>query len=196
MLKSAKQVESMLDFLTECEGVKPLKAQDTVHISPEKDLLAKQLKRAAIGSTIDMLDNYLTLEKVEPIDPYDYISHKQDGVQHGVFRNLRLGKYQINAILNIQQSRFEDARTQLFTRILEVYQTGERMMLVRHGLGLNSRPFKAFLKSYVNQWLLQMPQVIAFHTALGKHGGNSAVYVLLKKNPQQKADNSEMHRKK
>jgi DNA-nicking Smr family endonuclease len=67
--------------------------------------------------------------------------------------------------------------------------------LVRHGLGLQSKPFPAFLKSYVNQWLRQINMVIAFHTAQKQHGGLSSVYVLLKKHPNQKIINRERNKR-
>jgi DNA-nicking Smr family endonuclease len=52
------------------------------------------------------------------------------------------------------------------------------------------------MKSYVNQWLREMKMVIAFHTALKQHGGLGAVYVLLKKHPNQKQINREQHQKR
>jgi DNA-nicking Smr family endonuclease len=118
------------------------------------------------------------------VDPYDHISFKQDGVQDGVFKNLRLGKYNINCVLNLQQTKFEQARTNLFQQLTHCHQQGERTLLIKHGLGLRSKPFTAFLKIYVYRWLQHMPQVIAYHTTLARHGGNSAVYVLLRKKKQ------------
>jgi DNA-nicking Smr family endonuclease len=44
------------------------------------------------------------------------------------------------------------------------------------GLGIHSQPFPALLKSYLHQWLQQMPEIIAYHTAHSYHGGNSEVY--------------------
>jgi DNA-nicking Smr family endonuclease len=117
-------------------------------------------------------------------------------VQQGVFKNLRLGKYKIDSVLNLQQNKFEQARTLLFTHIRDSHKKGDRTLLIKHGLGLYSQPFPAFLKSYVHQWLQQMPEIIAYHTSQPNHGGNSAVYVLLKKNQQQKDNNRELHRKK
>ena len=193
--------DEMLDdgldaFLKELQDVKPIEQTKTVLTGQQKNTLAQQLKRQAIEASLDLINNYLSVEKVEPIDPYDHISFKQDGVQQGVFKNLRLGKYKIDFVLNLQQHKFEQARTSLFTHIMNSHEEGARMMLIKHGLGLRSQPFPAFLKSYVHQWLQQMPEVIAYHTAQPNHGGNTAVYVLLKKNQQEKANNRELHRKK
>jgi DNA-nicking Smr family endonuclease len=184
------------EFLNELKDVKPIEPTDTVLTGNQKSTLAQQLKRQAIEASLNLINNYLSVEKVEPVDPYDFISFKQDGVQQGVFKNLRLGKYKIDFVLNLQQHKFEQARTSLFNHIMNSHKEGDRTLLIKHGLGLRSQPFPAFLKSYVHQWLQQMPEVIAYHTAQPNHGGNSAVYVLLKKNQQQKANNRELHRKK
>ena len=183
-------------FLNELKDVKPIKPIDTVLTVHQKSTLAQQLKRQAIEANLPLINNYLSLEKVELVDPYDHISFKQDGVQQGVFKNLRLGKYKIDFVLNLQKHKFEQARTLLFNHIMSSHKEGDRTLLIKHGLGLRSQPFPAFLKSYLHQWLQQMPEVIAYHTAQPNHGGNSAVYVLLKKNQQQKANNRELHRKK
>jgi DNA-nicking Smr family endonuclease len=188
--------DELNEFLNELNDVKPIEKIDTVPTSQQKNTLAQQLKRQAIEASQNLTNNYLSVEKVEPVDPYDHISFKQDGVQQGVFKNLRLGKYKIDFVLNLQANKFEQARTMLFNHILDSHKKGDRTLLIKHGLGLHSQPFPAFLKSYVHQWLQQMPEIIAYHTAQPNHGGNSAVYVLLKKNQQEKANNRELHRKK
>ena len=52
-----------------------------------------------------------------------------------------------------------------------------------------------FEKSYVNHWLRELDEVIAYHTAQPMHGGFGATYVLLKKHPQQKLINREKNKK-
>jgi DNA-nicking Smr family endonuclease len=205
MLRGQVELKSMNDhitdvgleeFLNELQDVKPIEKLDTVATSHQKNSLTQQLKRQAIEASQNLVNNYLSVEKVEPVDPYDHISFKQDGVQQGVFKNLRLGKYKIDFVLNLQQNKFEQARTLLFNHIIGSHKNGDRTLLIKHGLGLRSQPFPAFLKSYVHQWLQQLPEVIAYHTAQPYHGGNSAVYVLLKKNQHEKQNNRELHRKK
>ena len=188
--------DGLEQFLKELQDVKPINKTDTVATCQQKNTLAQQLKRQAIEASIHLVDNYLSIENVEPVDPYDHIFFKQDGVQHGVFKSLRLGKYKIDFVINLQQLKFEQARATLFNHIIDSHKKGERTLLIKHGLGLRSQPFQAFLKSYVHRWLQQMPEVIAYHTAQPNHGGNSAVYALLKKNQHEKTINRELHRKK
>lgn len=196
MLKNNQKDDELLEFLDQLKDVTPITQGDKVPTRVPKNTLAQQLKRQALEVSKPLANNYLSVEEVEPLDPYDHISYKQDGVQEGVFKNLRLGKYKIDFVLNLQQKKFEQARSLLFQQILDSHKNAHRTLLIKHGLGLHSLPFTAFLKSYTNKWLRQMPEVIAFYTAQPKHGGNSAVYVLIKKNQQEKANNRERHGKK
>ncbi|TMO58770.1 Smr/MutS family protein, partial [Pseudoalteromonas aurantia] len=52
------------------------------------------------------------------------------------------------------------------------------------------------LKSYTNKWLQEMPQVLAFHSALKCHGGSGSTYVLLRKSDEKKQENRERHAKR
>lgn len=184
-------------FMQEMGDVKPLSNKaDKVDLKPQTNTLANHLKREAIEKQVALDDNGLSIEYVEPVDPLDFISYKQDGIQDGVYKNLRLGKYPIDSRLTLKQMSFDDARLNIYQTVQECHQRGIRTLLIDHGIGKNSKPFPAFLKSYVNQWLREMEAVIAFHTALKQHGGLGAVYVLLKKHPNQKQINREMHQKR
>lgn len=183
-------------FWDEMKDVKPLPKNDKIDLTPPEHTLAQQLKREALEREVKHLRNFLSVEKVEPLDPFDYLSYKESGVQEGVFKQLRLGKYKIESVLNIQNQTFEKARSAVFNAVIHAYEKGNRTILVQHGMGLHSKPFAGFLKSYTQQWLSEMPQVLAFHTAQRQHGGLAAVYVLLKKNNQQKLANSELHRRR
>ena len=55
-------------------------------------------------------------------------------------------------------------------------QSNETMVKIVHGKGS-----EAILKTCVNGWLRQLPEVLAFCSAPPKDGGNGAVLVLLKK---------------
>lgn len=195
----ASNHQSDMSFLSEMQDVKPLGQNDKVNLrqsASNKATLSQQLKREALQKQQALDDNGLSIEHVAPIDPHDFISYKQDGVQEGVFKNLRLGKYEIESRLNLRGMSFDDARLKIFSTITECHERGVRTILIDHGLGLQSKPFAGFLKSYVNQWLQEMQAVIAFHTALKHHGGLACVYVLLKKHANQKQINRELHQKR
>jgi DNA-nicking Smr family endonuclease len=184
-------------FLDEMQDVKPLAQVNRVSVaSGHTETLSQRLKREALLKKVALDDNGLSIDYVKPVDPHDFLSYKQDGVQEGVFKNLRLGKYQIDTRLSLQRLKFDDARLALFNTVTDCHERGIRTLLVDHGIGLNSKPFPGFMKSYVNQWLLEIKAVIAFHTALKQHGGLASVYVMLKKHTNQKQINREMHQKR
>lgn len=181
--------------MEELEGVKPLEQDSRVfHGRQSEDLLAKQLKREAIEKELGGYRNHLTTDAVDPIAPDDIIAYKKDGVQEGVFKNLRMGKYNIEQVISLQGMNFKTVHETVFQFIVSSYNKGYRAVLLKHGMGVNSKPYPGFYKSYVNRWLQDMPEVLAFHSALKHHGGYGAVYVLLKKNEKQKQDNREVHR--
>lgn len=183
-------------FLEEMADVKPIARPNKIESTGKQpESLAQKLKRRALEQQIANDDNGLSIEKVSPVDPHDFLSYKQDGVQEGVFKNLRLGKYLIDTHLMLNNLKFDEARHSLYQTLQDCHKRGVRTVLVQHGLGLNSKPFPAFLKSYVNQWLKQMDIVIAYHSAMKHHGGLGSVYVLLKKHPNQKLINRELNRK-
>jgi len=65
-------------------------------------------------------------------------------------------------------------------------------VLISHGRGERS-PTPARIKSYVAQWLSQVPDLIAWHSAARHHGGTGAVYVMLRKSPEAREAARERH---
>ena len=122
------------------------------------------------------------------------LAYKKDGVQQGVFKNLRLGKYEIHASLNLHGQTVNQARQQLYQFIVDSHRANLRSLHIQHGKGLKEK--QAILKSYVYQWLQNFDQVLAFHSALPQHGGTGAVYVLLKKSDEARLSNKERHQKR
>ena len=132
----------------------------------------------------------LSLVLKKPLSADDWISYKRDGIQTGVFKNLRLGKYPLEATLNLFRKTPGEARDELLFFIHECQECNIRSVLITFGRGQNSG---MLLKSYLAQWLPELEQVQACHTALKPHGGVSAVYVLLRKSEWQRLENRERH---
>lgn len=152
-------------------------------------------RKAAQASELED-PNQLTSEQVELLHPDDILSYKKDGVQQGVFKNLRLGKYDIHTVLNLHGKSVAEARTAVYDFVHESQKTNLRSLLIQHGKGLKSQPHQAIIKSYINKWLQQLDMVLAFHSALPQHGGAGAVYVLLKKSDEARLENKEKHQKR
>jgi DNA-nicking Smr family endonuclease len=184
------------DFLSAMSDVTPLGPDDKVITSQAEKTLAQQLRRKALEQQLNQANNFLSSEISQLVAPNDILGFKQDGVQEGVYKNLRLGKYLIEDVLNLQQTNVETSRQLLFDTIRLNQEKGIRCMLIKHGRGEKSKPKPGYLKSAINQWLIELPQIIAFHSAQLHHGGSASVYALLKKSEQQKSHNRELHRKK
>ena len=137
------------------------------------------------------IQNNLTENGVKPLPSWFILECKRPGVQHGVYKKLRLGKYRIDAILDLHQMRVQQAREQVFTFIQEAVDLNLRTVSILHGKGqLNNKSGEgSLLKGYVNHWLRQINSILAFHSAQPIHGGTGATYVLLKKSSEKKREN-------
>lgn len=120
----------------------------------------------------------------------DWITYKRDGIQTGVYKNLRLGKYPLDATLNLSKKTPSEARDELLCFIHDCQECDIRSVLIIFG---RSRKPAVLIKSYLAQWLPELENVQACHTALKHHGGVGAVYVLLRKGERQRIENSERH---
>lgn len=182
-------------FLDAVGDVQPIKTSDRVALMESRDLVNLEQRRAAATAEIKTERNFLSGEFIEPLDPHALLEFKRDGVQHGVYRNLRLGKYAIDARLDLHQMSVEQARSAVFQFIRDCMTHDIRCALITHGRG-EGREQPALLKSCVAHWLPQLHEVLAFHSAQKQHGASGATYVLLRKSERKKLENWENHHKK
>ncbi|MGD1987959.1 MAG: DNA endonuclease SmrA [Pseudomonadales bacterium] len=180
-------------FLAEMDGVAPL-AESHLRVraeSPEAPSLAQLARRQAAANT-GKDSNTLTLGEVPPVDPFDEIAFKRDGVQTGVYRKLRLGRYPQEATLDLHRMTVREAREAVWRFVHDAQRAGLRSVIITHGRGDRSET-PGRLKSYVAHWLPTLSDVLAFHSAQRHHGGYGACYVLLRKNAEKRQDNRERH---
>lgn len=183
-------------FLQQMADVTPLK-QDaiTTPSTNAKNALSNFYKQQS-SKQVSLLNDALTNTQVTFIAPDDYISFKSPGLQSGVFKNLRLAKYDIDAKIELQGLSIKEAQDTLINELTQCHRRNIRVVLIKHGVGKENTEQPAKMKSYVNAWLVHFPFVLGFHTAQTHHGGYGAVYVLLSKNEQAKLANREIHAKK
>jgi len=181
-------------FKQEMTDVAPIsqKAKVTTTASTANPSESQLARRASAEGKTDLNPNVLSTDFVEPVDPLGIICFKRDGVQEGVYRKLRLGKYEMHGVLDLHRKTLKEAHKDVFDFVTEAVEYGLRTVMILHGKGVQSNP-PAFLKSFVNKWLPQMDEVLAFHSAQKHQGGVGAVYVLLRKSEQQKLENKERH---
>ena len=177
-------------FRDELQGVQPLQipAKVPLNRSPVSELAAAA-RREAAQRELDAERNFLTLDNVDMLDPYYPLEFKRPGVQNGVFRKLKQGKYAMDARLDLHRLTAEEAREQVFGFIREAQAYDLRNVLIVTGRGNHSSSPEAILKSYVNKWLPEFDEVQAYCSAIPAQGGTGAVYVMLKKSEKRKQEN-------
>lgn len=182
-------------FLREMAGVNPLKKRASADTQKVQRMTPGQEIRRAAAEDIFTDLNFLSLLNPKMVKPHDFLVWKRDGVQEGVFKKLRLGKYDLEARLDLHHKSAREARDQVFQFINDCREHELRTVLIAHGRGEKSTP-PAILKSYLNTWLPQMEAVLAFHSALKIHGGSGALYVMIRKSEREKLENRERHAKR
>ncbi len=189
-----KTVDSV--FQKAMDGVAPLKeGERKTVVRPRAQPTVGQLRRRrdAVAKGREENDrNQLTFGEIERVNPFDVLAWKKDGVQPRVFRRLAQGKYPIEATLDLHQRTVKEARDDVFRFIRSSSRNGFRSVVIVHGRGDRSDD-PAKLKSYVAHWLVQLADVIGFHSAPRRDGGTGATFVLIRKSPSQKEENRERH---
>lgn len=183
------------DFKALMPGVKPIKPAGKVQRRHNREPISPGVQHRRQAATQEKVldDNHLSAEHVELLGPHDVLSFVRDGVQHGVFRKLKRGDYQIEARLDLHRMTVEESRLAVFGFIKECCQYDLRTVTILHGKGERSQPQQALLKSYCAKWLKELPVVLAYHSASKPFGGVGAVVVLLKKSERLKQLNREKH---
>lgn len=148
-------------------------------------------RRRAAQSSDDKTGNYLARQEfIVLVKPWDLLSFKRAGVQHGVFRHFKQGRYGIDASIDLHGRTVQQARQEVFEFIGDCIGQNIRCAMITHGKGLHRDP-PALLKSCVNHWLQQMDEVLAFHSSAVQHGGSGSTYVLLRKSVAMAEKNGE-----
>ena len=178
-------------FLEEMSGVKPLQREPRERLIRQSAEGNVELRRQAATEPLHEKINPLLDEGVDPLDAWYVLDFKRPGIQHGVYKKLRMGRYDIDARLDLHRMTVKQAREEVKQFIDEAGKLGLRTLLILHGKGQRKveQENTAVLKGYVNHWLQQLEMVQAFHSAQPVHGGTGAVYVLLRKSADKKREN-------
>ncbi|WP_435217467.1 DNA endonuclease SmrA [Luminiphilus sp. nBUS_07] len=180
-------------FQAEMLGVTPLKRDARERLLRKDNGGDGEARRQAAEGEPEGRLNSLVDEGVEPLDAWYVLAFKRPGIQHGVYKKLRQGRYEIDARLDLHRLSVKQARIDVHSFIQDAMQYGLRTVLILHGKGQRKAEQEktAVLKGYVNHWLQDSEEVQAFHSAQPVHGGTGAVYVLLRKSLEKKRENRE-----
>ena len=188
--KTQVAVEELEDtelFKKALVGVKPI-ANDNIantKTTRSKKVDAQTLaKRAAAEGSAEQEHTEIsdTQAILNPVSSQASLSYRIATLQHKVFEDLKAGKMRWFEAVDLHGCTVEQARSAVLQSIQIAKDENQNVIKIVHGKGP-----EAILKTYVNGWLRQHRDVLAFVSAPENQGGTGAVLVLLKraeKNPK------------
>lgn len=171
-------------FQQAMQGVQPIKRKKrhdqqrkpSVDV-PESTLLTR---RAAAQRPDSGGGAALSEAWIEPIEPEQRIDYFRPGLQLTRLRQLRRGMIPIRYQLDLHGYKIEEAR-ELVSEFLNFCKSeGYTCVRIIHGKSHRTKDRQCTLKSHVNHWLKQLPDVMAFCSAPPPEGGTGSVLVLLR----------------
>ena len=183
----AEELEDTKLFKKTLVGVKPISndniANTKVARSKKVDAQVLAKRDAAEGSAeqehTEISDTQAILN---PVASQAALSYRIATLQHKVFEDLKAGKMRWFEAVDLHGCTVEQARAAVLQIIQIAKDANQNVIKIVHGKGP-----EAILKTYVNGWLRQHRDVLAFVSAPENQGGTGAVLVLLKraeKNPK------------
>jgi len=148
---------------------------------PKKPDALTHLKRARAEGDAERENIALsdTVALLQGVSPEAALSFKRNGVQERQLDKLKAGLLPWKHAVDLHGCTLEQAREALLQLLAEAKAEGITVVKIVHGKGqINGQ---AMLKTAVNGWLRQMPDVLAFVSADPRHGGTGAVMVLLRR---------------
>jgi DNA-nicking Smr family endonuclease len=158
------------------DGVKPLSQDKIDPDSAPKTAKPKNTEKRERKPVVFGEHEYLA-----PVAADAVLSFARSGVQPKVISKLKKGQIAVESKVDLHGSTISQAGAKLQHALDMAIADQQRCILVVHGRGKGSFDNKPAIKTHVNQWLRDSPNVIAFHSAPPHHGGTGAVYVLLKR---------------
>ena len=107
--------------------------------------------------------------------PHDIVGFKRDGVQEGVYKKLRLGKYELQGPRPAPQDAQRGANRPGAVHCRSAKCGTSAAWLILHAARGAAARRAPLLKSHVSAWLPQLPAAMAIHSAERRHGGSGAL---------------------
>lgn len=163
------------------DGVKPIKPNKKIENKQIKPpTVTKRMQKDTYSKRNESNAQYLSDYINEPVLDNTVLSYQHHPLPLKRMKQLKKGDIPFQSKLDLHGYRSEEAKSKLLDHLNKARQEGIRCVLIIHGKGsYGGEPPR--LKNLVNVWLQQIPEVIAFHSAIPKDGGTGALYVLLKR---------------
>ncbi|WHU40205.1 Smr/MutS family protein, partial [Pseudomonas fulva] len=151
-------------FKAEVRGVKPITHDRAEVGKPKADRqkLAGLRQSATVSSDKALVIDGMSDQFVIDVGAEDELMWRRDGVQETQLRKLKLGQIPFEGSLDLHGMTVEKARETLWDFIAEATRLEVRCVRVTHGKAARLDGKRPMIKSHVNTWLRQHPQVLGF----------------------------------
>lgn len=145
--------------------------QDKIHPKPP---VSKNKKQQLIIKRERQLADFYFSDEFEPKLPENGpMSFVREGCSSFLTKQLRRGDFYPDLILDLHGMTKADAKVEIASLIEACKKQHIRCACIMHGLG------EHILKKKIPHWLVQHPDIQAFHQAPLEWGGNAALLVLV-----------------
>jgi DNA-nicking Smr family endonuclease len=156
----------------------PLKRDNRVHVeAPRPRPTPRQRLADERAALAESLASGIALE--DRLDIGDEPQYLRAGLDRQLLRDLRRGRWVIDAELDLHGATRDEARARIAGFLHDCRLHDWRVVRVIHGRGLRSPGRVGVLKTLVRGWLMQKHEVLAFCQAKPQDGGEGALMVLL-----------------
>lgn len=168
-------------FKSSMSSVKPFyQKAEKVSIQKAKQLLDSQARQQhAEGEALEPEGYYYQPQQWLSAD--DMISYRANGVSEQTLKELKQNKLGAYLKLDLHGHRIEESFQSIIKHITKAKSQNIRVCQIIHGKGHLSEDHTPVLKSYLNKWLRENPDVLAFCSCPKQHGGTGAVFVLIRR---------------
>lgn len=171
-------------FFREMRGVRPLESRAS-RLPAARPLPPPQpVTNPDAEALAELCDLVRGTGHFDVTDTTEYVEGWAVGLDRRLVRNLRAGKFAVQADVDLHGLTREQARATVDSFLGAAHRQGLRCVLVVHGRGLNSPDQTPVLKHWLCNWLARGPWsrlVLAFTSARPCDGGAGALYVLLRR---------------
>lgn len=157
-------------------------AKDIKLLKSDKIRLRPRVTKPPVSKPVEPNEPSYNLDRAPNIMPVTgdaHISYKHVSISNKILRNLRKGQYNIEAVLDLHGLTSDEAMMAVDQFLHQSVNEGRQVVLIIHGKGHNTD--MPILKNKLNQWLRALNVVLAFCSAAPTHGGQGAMYILLKR---------------
>lgn len=175
-------------FARAMSGVAPVAGKGGRQVVPAKETPRERAASHVMEEAADPMAELMDLVSGKVDFTLEHTNEFLQGAVKGLdpktLHKLRAGAFSPEAHLDLHGMTVEQAFEAMKEFLREHYLRGHRCLLLVTGRGRNSPDGRGVLRDKAQRWLTRDPfkrVVLAFVTALPRHGGPGALYVLIRK---------------